>query len=88
MSTLNAHYKRLETQDRERCLAMNGVLAARVHTKADCLTYFKRSILGKEAKNEVEIDMRVLPYYILEQFVEFFGFTWEDIRSNTIPPVG
>ncbi|GAB3990477.1 hypothetical protein GCM10028807_17730 [Spirosoma daeguense] len=87
MNTINDHYKRLETQDKERLLAMNGILSAKWHIKSDCLTYFKRSILEKEAKGSSDIDMAVLPYFILIQFVDFFGFTWDNILTNTIPPV-
>jgi len=85
MSTLQEHYDALRQRDQEQWLAMHGQLAIRLHMKSDCLTYFRRSILEKEAKQEDKIDLSVLPYWIVKQFVDFFGFSWEDIDNNTIP---
>lgn len=66
---------------------MRSALASKFHTKSDCLNYFKRSILEKEEKKKMEIDMAVLPHFIAKQFVEYFGFTWDNIDNNVIPPL-
>lgn len=66
---------------------MRGLLAAKDCATGDCLTYFKRSILEKEVKKKMEIDMAVLPHFIVKQFVEYFGFTWDNIDNNIIPPL-
>jgi len=85
MSTITKHYEALLERDQQRCLAMHGQLALQMYQSKDCYTYFKRSILDKEAKKGTKIRIVVLPYWILYQFVEFFGFTWEEIYNNTIP---
>ncbi|GAB4050372.1 hypothetical protein [Spirosoma litoris] len=85
MNTIQAHYDALRQSDLESWLAMNGKLASRLHMRKDCLTYFKRSILEKEAKPESKIDLAVLPGWIQKQFVDYLGFTWDGIWSNTMP---
>ena len=87
MNTIQEHYDALRQRDLERWLAMNGQLALRLHMRNDCLTYFKRSILEKEHKQEDKIDLSVLPYWIVKQFVDFLCFSWSDINNNTIPAI-
>lgn len=87
MSTINGHYHALQKHDRKRWREMRGLLAAKDCATSDCLTYFKRSILEKEVKKKMEIDMAVLPHFIVKQFVEYFGFTWDNINNNVIPPL-
>ncbi|MGF7217460.1 hypothetical protein GGR92_003634 [Spirosoma lacussanchae] len=85
MSTIQEHYDRLRQEDLAKWGAMNGQLASRLHMRSDCLTYFRRSILEKEAKQEERLDLSMLPAWIVRQFVDFLGFTWEDIWANHIP---
>ncbi|WP_020603160.1 hypothetical protein [Spirosoma spitsbergense] len=84
-TTIQEHYDALKHKDLDSWLAMHGQLAIKYHMKSDCLTYFKRSILEKESKQGESVDISVLPYWIVKQFVDFFGFTWENISTNTIP---
>jgi hypothetical protein len=84
MSTIKEHYELLRHDNVEMYGAMNGKLSSKMLPTGDCLTYFKRSVVEKQAKGG-HVDMAVIPGYIQKQMVEFLGFTWKDIWSNTVP---
>jgi len=61
---------------------LNGYLARHEIARGnDGLSYFKRSVMG--AKDDVEL--KYLPWVVVDAMEQFFGFTVEDILANQVP---